>query len=133
MLAAAKVDNLDYESTVVAENYDRSFIHRDLFRIPRGQTSSLQVRVQKLEDVNVLFPANTLSHHYGCAKIFECRERAVTTFELWSTHRTHRCVTGLSSIGSGGKFFRVPMKPRRDLKSQQTTEQERKTKLVFHS
>ena len=53
MLAAAKVDNLDYESTVVAENFDRSFIHRDLFRIPRGQTSSLQVRVQKLEDVNV--------------------------------------------------------------------------------
>ena len=53
MLAATKVDNLDYESKVVAENYDRSLIHRDLFRIPRGQTSSLQVRVQKLEDVNV--------------------------------------------------------------------------------
>ena len=48
-----KVDNLDDESTVVAENNDRSYIHRDLFRIPRGQTSSLQVRVQELEDVNV--------------------------------------------------------------------------------
>ena len=53
MLVAAKVYNLDDESTVVAENNDRSFIHRVLFRVPRGQTSSLQVRVQKLEDVNV--------------------------------------------------------------------------------
>ena len=30
---------------------------------------------------------------------------------------THRCVTGVSSIGFGGMFSRVLMKPKHDLKS----------------